>query len=76
MKINNEIVGKGTGTDIMGNPFKALAWLANLNINLGTPLKSGDFVLLGSIVETKWVNKGDLVEIDIDKLGRASIEFN
>ena len=76
MKINNEIVGQGTGKDIMGNPFKALAWLANLNINLGTPLKSGDFVLLGSIVETKWVNKGDLVEIDIDKLGRASIEFN
>ena len=75
MKINNRIVGSGTGKDIMGNPFKALAWLANLNVNIGTPLKSGQFVLLGSIVETKWVNKGDLVEIEVDKLGKASIEF-
>jgi len=75
MKINNKIVGSGTGEDIMGNPLKALAWLANLNLNLGTPLKSGQFVLLGSIVETKWVNQGDLVEIEIEKLGKASIEF-
>jgi 2-keto-4-pentenoate hydratase len=42
---------------------------------MGTPLKSGQFILLGSIVETKWVNKGDLVEIEIDKLGKASVEF-
>ena len=75
MKINNKIVGSGIGEDIMGNPFKALAWLANLNIDIGTPLRAGQFVLLGSIVETKWVNKGDLVEIEIDKLGKASIEF-
>ena len=75
MKINNKTVGSGTGKDIMGNPFNALAWLANLNVNMGTPLKSGQFILLGSIVETKWVNKGDLVEIEIDKLGKASIEF-
>ena len=75
MKINNKIVGSGTGEDIMGNPLKALAWLANLNLNLGTPLKSGQFVLLGSIVETKWVNQGDLVEIEIEKLGKASIKF-
>ena len=75
MKINNKIVGSGTGGDIMGNPLKALAWLANLNLNLGTPLKSGQFVLLGSIVETKWVNQGDLVEIEIEKLGKASINF-
>ena len=76
MKINNKIVGSGTGKDIMGNPFKALAWLANLNVTAGTPLSSGQFVLLGSIVETKWVNKGDLVEIEIDELGKASIEFS
>ena len=75
MKINNKIVGSGIGEDIMGNPFKALAWLANLNVDIGTPLRAGQFILLGSIVETKWVNKGDLVEIEIDKLGKASIEF-
>ena len=75
MKINNTTVGSGIGKDIMGNPLKALAWLANLKLNSNSPLKSGHFVLLGSIVETKWVNKGDLVEIEIEKLGKASIEF-
>jgi 2-keto-4-pentenoate hydratase len=33
-------------------------------------------VLLGSVVETKWVAAGDRVEIEIEKLGPASCVFS
>ena len=38
-------------------------------------LRAGEIVLLGSVVETKWVEPGNLVEIEIDGLGRASALF-
>ncbi len=39
-------------------------------------LKGGEFVLLGSIVETRWVHAGDRVVIEIEGLGRASAHFH
>jgi 2-keto-4-pentenoate hydratase len=38
-------------------------------------LRAGEFVLLGSVVETKWVEAGDEVAIEIDGLGVASATF-
>jgi 2-keto-4-pentenoate hydratase len=32
--------------------------------------------LLGSVVETRWAEAGDLVEIEIDGLGSASCVFS
>jgi 2-oxo-3-hexenedioate decarboxylase/2-keto-4-pentenoate hydratase len=37
-------------------------------------LKAGEFVLLGSVVETQWLKSGDRVEIDIPQLGELSLE--
>ena len=76
MSINGIEVGTGVSSDIMGHPFEALAWLANTGIEHGSPLRAGEFVFLGSIVETKWLERGDLVEIDIEGLGKASARFN
>jgi 2-oxo-3-hexenedioate decarboxylase/2-keto-4-pentenoate hydratase len=75
MTINGADVGQGIGGDIMGHPLEALAWLASMRADQGVPLRAGAFILLGSVVETKWVEQGDLVEIDIDQLGRASARF-
>jgi 2-keto-4-pentenoate hydratase len=38
-------------------------------------LQAGDFVLLGSVVQTRWVEAGDLVEVELDGLGRATCAF-
>lgn len=75
MYINGECVGTGSGADIMGHPFEALAWLANSMAGRGRGLLAGEFVLLGSLVETKWVERGDLVTIDQPGLGTASAQF-
>ena len=75
MTINGGLVGTGVGGDIMGHPFNALAWLANHLAARGKGLAAGEIVLLGSIVETKWVERGDTVRIEIDGLGSAEAEF-
>ena len=75
MAINGDEVGRGVGGDIMGHPFEALAWLATMRAARKSPLRAGEFVLLGSVVETKWVEQGDLVEIELDGLGGAGAQF-
>jgi 2-keto-4-pentenoate hydratase len=75
MTINGAKVGSGRGGDVLGHPLAALAWLANLCAAHDRPLRAGAFVLLGSVVETRWLAPGDQVEIAIDGLGGASAGF-
>ena len=75
MTINGAEVGSGRGGDVLGHPLAALAWLANLHAAHDRPLRAGTFVLLGSVVETRWLEQGDRVEIAIEGLGHASAEF-
>ena len=76
MTINDANVGSGTGADVMGHPFEALAWLANHAAATGRSLSEGDVVLTGSIVETRWVEAGDDVRVEIESLGEASVSFD
>ena len=76
MLVNGTEVGSGHGADILGHPFEALAWLAGSMAERGRPLRAGEFVTLGSIVATQWVNPGDLIRIEIDGLGEAAALFD
>jgi 2-keto-4-pentenoate hydratase len=76
MTINGAEVGTGYGADILGHPLEALAWLANALAARGRQLAAGELVLLGSVVETRWVEAADRVEIEIDGLGAASCAFS
>lgn len=76
MLINGTEVGRGQGTDILGEPLEALAWLATMRAARGEMLRAGEFVLLGSMVQTQWVEPGDEVMVECTGLGsaRARIE--
>ena len=76
MSINGESVGSGFGRDVMGHPFNVLAWLANSLIERGRVLEAGEFVLTGSLVETKWCAPGDVVRVEIEGLGAAEMQFS
>ena len=77
MTINGQEVGRGRGELVMGHPLSALAWLANARIEQGLPaLGRGEFVLLGSVVATQWLNAGDKVGIEIESLGRLSLHVD
>ena len=73
--INGVEVGRGYGADVMGHPFEALAWLANSLARRGKSLRAGEFVFTGSVVETKWVNHGDRVVMQIERLGKVEAVF-
>lgn len=72
--INGAEVGTGQGTMVLGHPLEALAWLANARAARGLGLKRGEFVFLGSLVETKWLSTGDHVRIEIEELGEVSLD--
>ena len=74
--INSVEVGRGAARDVMGHPFAALAWLANSLIARGQYLKRDEFVFTGSVVATLWVNAGDRIEVDVDRLGTTTITFS
>jgi len=74
--INDVVLGQGVGADVMGHPFEAVAWLANNLAQRGRNLCRGEFVLTGSVVETRWVNFGDRIVITIDGLGEVYASFN
>jgi len=71
--INGVEVGRGKGADVMGHPLNALAWIASSLAARGAHLREGEIVLLGSLVETKWLARGDDVAIAIDGLGKVEM---
>lgn len=75
-RINGIEVGRGRGADVMGHPLHALCWLANQRAARGQGLAAGEFVFLGSVVETKWVARGDHVIMDLEGLGSVEAVFD
>jgi 2-oxo-3-hexenedioate decarboxylase/2-keto-4-pentenoate hydratase len=59
----------------MGHPLAALAWLADSLAARNLGLRAGDVVLTGSVVETRWVARGDAVEVSLSGLGEAGVRF-
>jgi 2-oxo-3-hexenedioate decarboxylase/2-keto-4-pentenoate hydratase len=74
-RINGIEVGRGSGADVMGTPLKALAWLADNLVARGLHLRAGDIVLTGSVVETRWLQRGDDVVVSLSGLGEARVTF-
>ena len=75
MTIDGVEAGRGRGADILGHPLSALAWLADHRAALGAPLAAGEFVMLGSVVKTVWIEAPALVAIRFEGLGEASVRF-
>lgn len=75
MSINGEPVGRGVGAEILGHPLEALRWLNRVRSGQGRPLRAGELVLLGSLVQTNWVGAGDVVTVESPQLGTVSARF-
>ena len=73
--INDIEVSSGLGSDILGDPLNALVWLANHRASMGLDIRAGQFVTLGSVVKTVWLEANDWVKIEFENLGSATAEF-
>ena len=75
LKFDGIEISKGSGADILGNPFEALAWIANHRVKLGAPILAGSFVMLGSVVETVFIEKPCRIDIEFNGLAPVSVTF-
>ena len=75
MLIDGREVGRGSGRDILGDPLSALLWLANDGARRGWTLETGQIVLLGSLVQTNWMEPGQVVTVKNDALGQVRVRF-
>jgi 2-oxo-3-hexenedioate decarboxylase/2-keto-4-pentenoate hydratase len=75
-RINGAEAGRGRGSDVMGHPLEALAWLANTLAGRGRSLKRGDLVLTGSMVLVQWLDGPAEVEVSVAGLGEVRVRFD
>lgn len=74
--VNGREVGRGHGADILGNPLEALAWLANHCARRGVSMQRGTLVSLGSLIQTHWLEPGDVVDVEIERLGPVRLTYS
>jgi len=74
--INGKLVGEGRGSDVLGHPFAALAWLANTLAKRGTGISSGMTVITGSMVTPKFLDAGDTACFAADELGEVMLDVS
>lgn len=70
------VVSEGNGEACLGNPLKALSWLARTARDFGSPLRVGDIVLSGALGPVVAVEPGSNVTADISSLGTVSATFS
>src|SRR5437899_5277498 len=73
LSINGREIGTGAGSDVMGHPLNALAWLAGKLADAGTPLRRGMIVMTGSMVPIQHPLAGDRVLVEVSGLGTAEL---
>lgn len=76
LTVNGEVVGEGTGADVMGHPAAPMQWLANTLGEQGVSLKKGQVVLPGSFCAMIAVDAGTSVTADYGKYGTFTIHFD
>ena len=74
--VNGEQNLTGAGDRALGNPLKALAWLANSLPEYGLCLKAGDVVTTGLLTDGVYeANAGDTVVGDFAAAGQVEMTF-
>lgn len=76
MTINGQPAATGRGSDCLGNPLNAAAWLARAARDLGTPLRAGEVILTGALGPMAPVRPGDVVEATISGIGSVHTSFS
>ncbi|MEJ8571704.1 fumarylacetoacetate hydrolase family protein [Microbaculum marinum] len=74
--VGEEETNAGHGSNVLGHPLKALAWLANALAVRGTGLKAGDWVSTGTCLGVVPAAAGSTVSGDYGRMGRVAVRFD
>ena len=73
--VNGRLVDVGSGSNVLGDPRKALVWLANEFSKRDIVLKAGQVVTTGSAADVIKVKSGDNVVADFGILGNVEVNL-
>lgn len=72
---NGVTEARGSMSEVLGNPLRAVCWLAAQLEEFGLHIEPGDVILPGSPVKAVDVATGDAVRADFGQLGSVSVTF-
>jgi 2-keto-4-pentenoate hydratase len=70
---DGKAVDRGSGGDVLGDPFHPVAWLATHLAKQGDGLRAGDIVMTGSLVTTKFPDRPLAYRFDLTGLGAVAL---
>jgi 2-keto-4-pentenoate hydratase len=72
VSVDGEVVDRGFGRDVLGDPLVVVAWLANHLGTRGEHLRAGQFVMTGSLVTTRFALADAHYRFDVRGIGSVS----
>ena len=77
VRVNGKARTAGFGRDIMEGegPGASMKWLQSHLLEQGASLKPEDVVIPGSPVELVRMQRGDLLEVELERVGRVAARF-
>jgi len=73
VSVNGELEATGVGGDIMGNPARPVAWLADRLADVDDGLLAGELVMSGGITAAIDIEPGDVYGIEFANLGSMEV---
>jgi 2-keto-4-pentenoate hydratase len=74
--VDGKQIGEGHGSDVMGHPLEALAWLANNLASRGLGLWRSDVVITGSLIASWFAAPGEALRFDAGPLGSVELQVD
>ena len=77
MILDGETLHTGFGSEVMGNPLEAVAWLANALADQGGMLTAGQIVMSGSLTPVHWIeNYPCHARVELEGIGTCEVSFS
>jgi 2-keto-4-pentenoate hydratase len=74
--VDGRLASEGTGAACLGDPLRALLWLAGTARDRGDPLRAGQVILSGALGPMVAAVAGATVQADISSLGSVRMSFS
>lgn len=74
-ELNGRPAAQGSGANVLGDPRRALLWMANHLARHEGGLKAGEVVTTGTAIKPVTIAPGDAVLVRFDGLGQISVRF-
>ena len=75
VRVNGEVASEGAGSNVLGDPWNVMVWLANHLGARGLTLEAGHVVTTGSAADVVQCQPGDTVTAEFGPIGRAEVHF-